>query len=47
MNSNRLSVALLVGGAACLVAGVGVLFGLGGALLAAGVLAIAVEFLVK
>lgn len=47
MKSNRLSVALLVGGAACLVAGFGVLFGLGAALLAAGVLAIAAEFLVK
>ncbi len=47
MKSNRLSWTLLAAGAVCLVAGVAVLWGLGPALLAAGVLAIATEFLVK
>lgn len=47
MKSNMLSLALLGGGSVCLVAGFWLLLGLGAALLTAGVLAIAAEFLVK
>lgn len=47
MKSTHVSWSLLIGGSACLVAGVGVLFGLGAGLIAAGVLAIAAEFLVR
>lgn len=47
MKGNRVSLVLLVGGSACVIAGVGLLLGMGAALVTAGVLAIAAEWLIR